>query len=117
MSSSALPPRRGISNQPHVFRWRGSARGALRIAHLAPSPTASTPPAAPRVRLSDETFEDETDTDERRLRRWNALDAFARFLAQEEERERALRRPRDSHRAWSSPRASPTHSAARAPSP
>ena len=33
-SFSKLPPRRGIGNQPHVFRWRGSACGAIRIAHL-----------------------------------------------------------------------------------
>ncbi|KAH9917304.1 uncharacterized protein B0H18DRAFT_1034842 [Fomitopsis serialis] len=81
-----LPPRKGAGNQPFVFRWKGSACGAVRIAHLSPPSSA--------FRLSNEVFEDETDTDEHRLHRWNYPNAFPRFLAQEEERERALRRQR-----------------------
>ncbi|KZT70426.1 hypothetical protein DAEQUDRAFT_205393 [Daedalea quercina L-15889] len=98
MNEGKLPPRKGIGNQPYVFRWKGSTRGAIRIAHLSRAP-ATSPASAPTTsrelaRFSEEVFEDETDMDERRLRRWNSADAFKRFLAREEEREHALRRRR-----------------------
>ncbi|CCM01189.1 uncharacterized protein FIBRA_03237 [Fibroporia radiculosa] len=91
INTARVPPRKGIGNQPFVFRWRGSTRGAIRIAHLIPTDNrhadAPEPDATP-----EEIFEDEKDSDVQRLKRWNDRDAFSRFLTLEADRERALRR-------------------------
>jgi len=87
-----VPPRKGIGNQPYVFRWRGSARGAICIAHLMPKGRADV---CAGQHTSSEIFEDEQESDTQRLKKWNELHAFGRFLSREADRESTLLRTRD----------------------
>lgn len=95
INTARVPPRKGVGNQPFVFRWRGSARGAIRIAHTVPknSRILSHDRGDGDDVLESEIFEDEIESDTKRLRKWNERNAFARFLAREGERESALLRP------------------------
>lgn len=95
INTARVPPRKGVGNQPFVFRWRGSARGAIRIAHTVPknSRILSHDRGDGDDVLESEIFEDEVESDTKRLRKWNERNAFARFLAREGERESALLRP------------------------
>ncbi|KZT04753.1 uncharacterized protein LAESUDRAFT_750932 [Laetiporus sulphureus 93-53] len=90
-----VPVRRGRGNQPYVFKWRGSSRGAIRIAHVDARRMTSEESKESNgnlVYLTSEAFEDEVENEEERLQKWNDPNAFARFLERESVREIASRK-------------------------
>ncbi|KAI0938510.1 hypothetical protein AcV5_000178 [Taiwanofungus camphoratus] len=102
INTARVPPRKGVGNKPFVFRSRGSARGAIRIMHLAP-PHNRHAVACAGLGEADDERESAEDDDAARVARWNGRDAFVRFLAREAERERRLQRPPTSSPSTTAP--------------
>ncbi|KAI0674488.1 hypothetical protein C8Q78DRAFT_1143559 [Trametes maxima] len=65
-----VPPRKGIGNDPFVFSAHGGTGGAVRIAHVAPSPPpASSSKPASRVHKGKDAVRPKTNPKGRRRRR------------------------------------------------
>ena len=122
MNQTRVPGRKGTGNTPYVFMAQGGTNGAVRISNVASGPIPSsddekennstlrrkkgkrntrTTKGRDRDRLdelpeedlqevSDLSEEEEANDDQRE--RWNAGNAFQRFLKRETARERAMRR-------------------------
>lgn len=122
MNQTRVPGRKGTGNTPHVFIAQGGTNGAVRISNVASGPIPPSDDekennaAALRRKnkrksrttrnrdhdrlddLAEEDLEEVSDLSEQeeasedKRERWNASDAFQRFLKREAAREHAMRR-------------------------
>ncbi|KAJ3552349.1 hypothetical protein NM688_g4191 [Phlebia brevispora] len=90
ITANTLPveKRRGHGNEPHIFLTQGSAESLIRVAHLSPEYDGREGSAA----AEDELELCATPDSETQIARWNESHAFSKFLKEEGERERAMRR-------------------------